>query len=166
MDKANSQVRRHISKKQRRFIERHAELGFLYPYRAGEEVGIPRATEVDKLLVRLHDIIEAERLRRAMGRQMEVDEALVLVAGIARTRDDPKIQHAALRTVLEVHGVLTGQPRVDRREAMRTIYQLVAAIKEKVQGGAKVRMKLQERVLEVGGEEEANVQRRESEEKG
>ena len=102
-----------------------------------------------------------------MGQQMEIDEALTLVAELARGADDPKTKHSALRTVLEVHGVLTGKAVVDRREQMRSIHQLVAAIREKIEkggggkGGGKVRVRAVERTrtleAEIGGEEEGEV---------
>jgi hypothetical protein len=144
--------RRHISAKQRAFIARFVDGGRKDPYTAAKEVGIVRASDADKLVLRLSDLIEAEWLRRRMGQQMEVDEALQLCAEIARTDPDTKLRHSALRTVLEVHGVLTGQPRVDRKEAMRTIQQLVAAIKDKT---GKVKVRAVERVLEaeMGSEE-------------
>jgi hypothetical protein len=109
-------------------------------------VGFTRPLIAEKLVTRLSDLIQAERLRRSMGEQMEIDEALSLVAEIARGDAESKTRHAALRTVLEVHGVLTGAPRVDRRESMRAIHSLVAAIKEKVAGGARVRVRASEGV--------------------
>jgi len=93
-----------------------------------------------------------------MGEQMEIDEALSLVAEIARGDDESKTRHAALRTVLEVHGVLTGQPRVDRRESMRAIHSLVAAIKEKVAGGARVRVRAGKRETTSGGTSETVIE--------
>jgi len=141
LDTANSPQRRHISSKQRLFVSIYADQNFRDPYLAAQTAGFERPSVADKLVVKLADLIEAERLRRAMGRQMEIDEALEGVALIARAEPDSKVRHAALRTVLEVHGVLTGQPRVDRRETMRTIHSLVAAIKSKLADGARIKLR-------------------------
>ncbi|HSN69696.1 MAG TPA: hypothetical protein VLV48_10650, partial [Thermoanaerobaculia bacterium] len=95
------------------------------------------------------------------GQQMEIDEALSLVAEIARATDDRKVQHAALRTVLEVQGVLSGRAIVDRREQMRSIHQLVAAIREKIAKGGgkgKVKVRATERVLEAEIGDEGEVE--------
>lgn len=137
LDRARTK-RRYISAKARAFVTRFVEGGLRNPWQAAVDVGLKKPSNADRLVVKLDDLIQAERLRRSMGQQMEVDEAIQLVSGLARGDHNPdvKLQHAALRTVLEVHGVLTGAPRVDRREAMRTIHQIVAVIREKVDKGS------------------------------
>jgi hypothetical protein len=151
-------ARRRVSGKDRRFVQLYVDRGFREPNEAALAAGFREPYIGEKLVLRLSELIESERVRRSMGEQMEVDEALSRVAELARTVDDPKTKHAALRTVLEVHGVLTGRAIVDRREQMRSIHQLVAAIREKIAKGGgkgKVKVRATERVLEaeIGGEE-------------
>lgn len=80
-----------------------------------------------------------------MAEQMELDEALRLLAGVARQEADVKTQHAALRTVLQVHGVLSDKPLppTDRRSLARQIDEIVGRIKDRLGAspGSKVRIR-------------------------
>ena len=79
-----------------------------------------------------------------MSQQMEIDEALRLVAEIARDRTDLKTQHAALRTVFQIQGLLTDKPMPasDRRTLASELDVLVAKLREgMVRPGAKIKIR-------------------------
>jgi len=84
-----------------------------------------------------------------MGRQMEVDEALTEVASLARTCLDDKTKLSALRTVLECHGVLSGAPKMDRKDLMRQVRELASAIRAgSGSGSARLTVRERERTSE------------------
>lgn len=79
-----------------------------------------------------------------MGRQMELDEALIGVADLARTSEDVKTKLAALRTVLEVHGALSAKqlPPGDRKNVVRDLEEMVGRIKNLASAGGKGGLKV------------------------
>lgn len=126
-------VRRKISKKVRRFIHYFAESGFHDVEGAGLAAGLRTATSSWAIYERFRDLIDQERLRRTLGTEMTVDEAMRELAWIARQRDDVKTKHAAIRTVLEAAGALGKDvdPR-DRKALMKQAEALIAEIRQRM----------------------------------
>lgn len=144
--------RRRVSGKDRRFVDLYAAGGFKDPELAAKEAGFKEPFIGAKLAVRLSHLIDGERARLAMSDQMEVDEALRLLASVARETIDRKVQHAALRTVLQVHGVLSDKALPeDRLSAVRQVEDLIGAIKRKMQQGGRGKVKMALVEADFGG---------------
>jgi hypothetical protein len=123
---------RKVSAKDRLFVQLLADAGFRDPNSAALAAGFREPYIGEKLISRLHDLIEPERLRRQGHTQMELPEALETLGKIARDESDRRTQHAALRTILEVQGVLSARqaaPR-DRASIVRDIEDIVARINQ------------------------------------
>lgn len=138
-------ARRRISGKDRRFIQLFADNGFSDAHSAAKEAGFIGQWVADKLLARLHHLIDAERLRRAIGQQMELDEALRLLADLARTSLDQRVQLASVRTVLEFHQAIGAKtmPADSRRTLARQVAELVDKLQLQMRGktGARARVR-------------------------
>lgn len=138
--------RRRLTKQAVLFIRQFSAQGFKDPDLAAKTVGFKRPGIGYRLADRLSDLIESERLRVSMAEQMELDEALRLLAMVARATDDLKTQHAALRTVLQVHGVLSDKPMPpsDRRGLANQVEALIGKIRERmgsVPAGGRMRIR-------------------------
>lgn len=75
---------------------------------------------------------------------MELDEALEVTAGLARSEEDGRVRLGAVRTILEIHGVLGSKAGGDGKEVRKTLDALVSAIKQKLSEagkGARVRVR-------------------------
>lgn len=127
-------ARRRISSQDRRFVDLYADSGFKDAYSALKAAGFKKPGKVDQILARLAPVIDQERLRRSLSSQMELEEALVVTAGLARTCEDPKVKLAALRTVLEVHGALGSRPlpTSSRTELARQVAEIVERVGRRV----------------------------------
>jgi hypothetical protein len=137
--------RRQVSGRDRRFIDAYAELGFQSPTIAAATAGFKHPGVGYKLLDRLHDLVEDERLRRQMTKQMELGEALELAAGGARDTSDRKSQLGFVRTILQVHGALNPDqslPKQSRGQLVKQLEDMVGRIKAKVGAGARVKAAL------------------------
>ncbi len=145
LESKTSKARTRISGKDRLFIRHYTESGFKDPDLAASLAGFREKYIGHKLVGRLADLIEAERLRAAMQTQMEVDEALRLLAELARTAFKDETRHAALRTVLQVHGVLSDKPMPpsSRQAIARQVAELVDEMKKAVgtKPGARAKIK-------------------------
>lgn len=140
------QPKRRLSQAHLAFVAQLATQNFQDPETAAKLVGFSRPGMGHRLAHRLSDLIESERLRVSMAQQMELDEALKLLAMVARSREDLKTQHAALRTVLQVHGVLSDKPMPpsDRRGLANQVEALIGKIREKmgnVPAGGRMRIR-------------------------
>lgn len=124
-------ARKRVSSQDRAFVELYADRGFKDAYQCLKDAGYKRASRVDLVLARLQHLIEATRLQRALATQMELDEALIGVAGLARTATDSKVMLAALRTVLEVHGALSPKPLppADRAAMVAQVEAIIGRLK-------------------------------------
>lgn len=141
-----SQARRRISAQDRRFVDLYVEGGCLDAVKAATDAGFKRPNLGHKLVKRLRELIDNERVRRGLIDQMELDEALRLVARLGRDESDGKIQLAALQTILRVHGALSDRPigDTDRKGLMRQVEELVGKVHERVPGASiKVKAALQ-----------------------
>lgn len=122
-----------------------ADQDFRDPNTAANLAGFREPYIGERLVSRLHHLIEAERVRIAMVDQMELDEALRLTAQMARACVDDKVKLQALRTVLQVHGVLSDKPMppTDRRSVARQVAELVESLKASVASkpGGRVRVR-------------------------
>jgi len=152
-----SPARRRVSGQDRQFIRHYAETGFKDADLAAKLAGFKEKYIGGKIAGRLGDLIEAERLRLAMQEQMELDEALRLTAQLARTawRDVDKLQ--ALRTILQVHGVLSDKPlpAIDRRTIARQIAETIDRIQRTASTSPGARVKVR---AMVGAAIEASVE--------
>lgn len=143
----SQQVKRwhRIDGRDRRFIQLFADSGYKDPQAAAIAAGFKDPYIGDRLATRLAEPIERERRRRSMAEQMEVDEALRILASLARTTEDQKLQHSALRTVLQVHGVLSDKPMPaeDRKSLGREIESIVDRLAKRLKSvpGSKLRLK-------------------------
>jgi hypothetical protein len=132
---------RKITDSHRRFVMLYADSGFRDPDQAALAAGFKTRGIGWKLIDRLHDLIDSERARRQMGTSMELGEALDELAKVARQDEDLKTKHAALRTVLEVHGALRDKtPIDDKKKLVREIEEIGALLK-----AAKTQKQLRER---------------------
>jgi hypothetical protein len=78
---------------------------------------------------------------------MELDEAMEVVASLARSADDGRVRLGAVRTVLEVHQVLGSKQGGSDRETRRMLDSLVAAIRQKLsEGGNRARVRVRQAV--------------------
>ena len=133
-DQESSAAKIVLSRKARRFLENYAALGFRSPDLAAQQAGYSEPRIGWKLINRYGHLIEAERVRASMTKQMSVDEALRLVAGLARSDPDSKIRLAATRTALQVEGALGGETRAgsgDKGGIARQLGELIEAVKGK-----------------------------------
>lgn len=152
-------TRRSLSTKIRRFITHYVESGQRDPWFSAKAVGYSRPTDGLRIVSRFADVIAAEAARRAIGRKMELTEALERVALLARDAADEKLRHAALRTVLEVEGALSQKsvPLHERGAVERQLEKIVSEIRKKMDGRATTSKKIRARVgvgveVEVDGE--------------
>lgn len=122
--------------KHREFARLAVIRGTSDPTGLARDAGFARPSDGPKLLLRLQDLIERERLAQKLGASMDLEEGLRIVGDLARNADDDKTKLAATRTVLEIHGALNGRGNVvDRTSLTRTLETLVAGIKQRASGG-------------------------------
>jgi hypothetical protein len=137
--------RQRVSSQDRRFIYELIRSDFSDPVGAASRAGFKKDGACWVLMDRLRDVIDAERLRMAMGRHMELDEALRILGQGARDDRDPKIQATFLRMVLQYHGALSDKPlpTKERREMVRQVSELVEKLEKqmKVRPGSKQKLR-------------------------
>jgi hypothetical protein len=135
---------RRLSSKDRAFVSLYVQGGCLDPIKAASDAGFSRAGMGLKLRDRLRDLIDNERIRLAAAEQMELDEALRRVGILARDADDDKVKLASLRTILQVHGVLSDKPMPssDRSGLRRQLEELVQTVKTAKLSGVRVKAML------------------------
>lgn len=100
-----------------------------------------------------------------MSRQMELDEALIGVADLARTSPDLKVKLQSYRTVLEVHGALSAKPLPpgDRKTLLRELEEMVGGLKKRLSGAGGNEPKVRIAVgfeVESGGDGEKHENQR------
>lgn len=138
-------ARRRISGKDREFIRQYIELGMSDPNAVAKSLGFKEPGIGWKLVERLRPLIDAERVRSSLGEQMELDEALKLVASGARDTGDRKTQAVFLQMILRVHGALSDKPLPpsDRRNLSRQVHEIIDRVTRAAQAhpGSKVRLK-------------------------
>lgn len=137
---------RRLSSLHRAFISQFAARGFQDPERAAIAAGLKRPGIGYKLSHRFSDLIEEERLKLMMADQMEIEEALKLLAVRARDASDPKVQLASIQTVLKVQGVLTDKPMpaADRKAVANELEELLSKLRSGLSGvkpGARIRIR-------------------------
>lgn len=128
-------LKRRVSTQARRFLVEYAVLGFQHAEIAGKRAGFKYPSTAHRLVAKFADLIEAEKLKLRMADLMTVDEALKRVAGLARAAEDPKLQHAALRTILEVEGALTkDRPMTpnERADLQRQAEEIIGGLKKRL----------------------------------
>jgi len=135
-DSEISSRKQRISAKDREFVKLLADSGFSDPDSCAKAVGWTKPGAGWRAHSRLSEIIESERLRRTLGNEMGLDEALRRIASLARQDEDLKVALASTRTVLEVHGALGKDidPR-DRKKLMREAEALLAEIRSNLPPG-------------------------------
>lgn len=117
--------------------------------------GFDRPNRVISLQRRLQHLIDSEIIRLKRMESMDVEEAQNLIAELGRQADDERVRLGALRTVLEVQGVLSArQPVGEGKELRRGLEALIGAVKLKLSKGQKVRIR-QATQVEIGAEDES-----------
>jgi hypothetical protein len=153
--------RTHVSAKDRRFVFEFIKSEFSDPEGAASRAGFKSPGACWRLLDRLRDLIDAERVRLTMGTQMELDEALRLCAEGARTTTDPKVQVMFLTLVLRTHGALSDKPMPveNRRQLLREVQELAGQLQQKLGPGGKARVRamLESAAGKVGVEAEVSA---------
>lgn len=157
---AESQIRparRRVSGKGRKFVDLFAKSGFKDTQGSATGAGYKEPGIGDRLVGKYAELIEAERLRTAVQEQMELDEALRLTAQLGRTADRDVDRLQALRTILQVHGVLSDKPlpAVDRRSIARQIAETIERIQRTASTSPGARVKVR---AMVGASIEASVE--------
>lgn len=137
LERQVSQERVRVSAKVRTWIHGFVADGLKDPVQTATRLGLSRPDRTRDWPSKYFNLIETENLRARMGRQMELDEALIEVADLARTCPDLKVRGSMLRTVLEVHGALSAKPLPpgDRKDVVRQLEEIIGRIKKKAAGG-------------------------------
>lgn len=156
-----------IHEKHRIFARLAVQRGTSDPVSLARDAGFSQPHRGPQILLRLRDLIEQERLAQKLGVSMELDEALRIVGDLARSAEDPKLKHAATRTVLEIHGALNSKnATLDRNTTARGLEKLVAQLRDRMNGGGRsaprVRARLQIDVDSNPTSESESVTSRES----
>ena len=156
------QLRTRISDQDHRFVELFLLGGCKDAQAAMREAGFrgwDRKNRVISLQARLQHLIDSEIIRLKRTESMDVDEAQNLVAELGRGADDERVRLGALRTVLEIQGVLSSRTAVgDGKEARKGLEALVNAVKLKLSKGQKVRIRQATQTatqVEIGAEDES-----------
>lgn len=145
LDSQISPRRRKISGKHRAFVQILADQDFRDPNRAATAAGFKEPYIGEKLAEQLRDLVDAERKRRAMVEQMEVEEALRIVAEIARTAEKVETRLSAAKVVLIVNGAMADKPlaAANRNELVREAATLIEGIKDAIRTRPGQRVKLE-----------------------
>lgn len=140
----SSKQRRVVSSRDRRWVRLFADGGFRDADAAAVAAGFKDPYIGAKLLSRLGHLVEAEKVRLAMGEQMELEEALRLCAEGARDADDRKTQAIFLTLILRVHGALSDKPlsAIDRKRMNAELADLLSSVQSKIQMKPGSRVKL------------------------
>lgn len=156
IESESSQARQRISGKDRRFIQLFAESGFKDAAGAALGAGFMSPGIGWKLVDRLKQLIDTERVRASLGSQMELSEALMLVADRARDVTlQAKDQLGFLTLILRVHGALSDKPldgkarRTMAREAAEVVERLQSKLANKPGARARVQAAIGQRGAET-----------------
>lgn len=128
----------YLSNKVKRFLRFYEESGFEHAEEAATKAGYYKpSVVVGKLLRKYSHLIEAARIRSAMARQMEIEEALKILGECARKHEHPR-HDVYLKMVLQVHQLLSekGPTPQDRRLLSQQVSELVASVKTKLESGS------------------------------
>lgn len=130
-------ARKNVSGKDRKFVELFAARGFQGANEAALEVGVKTKYAGEKMVVRLRELIDAERLRQKMLEQMSLEEAIGKMGVMARTAADERVMLAALRTVLQVEGALSLDkplPSESQKGLSKQVAEIVESIRSRLEG--------------------------------
>lgn len=135
--------RRRVSGKDRAFIARFRELGFSNPDQAATDAGFKEPFAGGKLVLRLGELIAAERVAAQLGSEMEASEALLILAGCARDFGHPHHKDY-LRMQLQVQGLLSDKPvgAKDKKQLARQVLDAVDRIQSELRKRPGVRARV------------------------
>lgn len=139
------QPRTRISDQDHRFVDLFLQGGCKDAASAMRDAGFKssdRPNRVIALQTRLQHLIDSEIIRLKRMESMDVDEAQNLIAELGRQAEDERVRLGALRTVLEIQGLLSmRQPVGEQKELRKGLEALVNAVKLKLSKGQKVRVR-------------------------